>query len=57
MYSNYMCEEKHLILEEYHGDASVTDLPRIAQLTLYDESVEDIMGVESLVLGKSSSID
>ena len=52
-----MCKEKHLILEEYHKDAPITELPRIAQLTLYDESVEDIMGFESLVLGKQSSID
>jgi hypothetical protein len=54
LYPEFMCEEKKLILEAYAQDAPVTDLPRIAQLSLYDESVDDIMTLESLRLGKRS---
>lgn len=54
LYPDFMCDEKNLILQAYAQDAPVTDLPKIAQLTLYDESVEDILVLESLSLGKRS---
>lgn len=48
-----MCEEKRAILEEYRKDDP--EIPSISQLTLYEESVEDIMGLDSLGISEKGS--